>query len=358
MSDAETMERPGTALAVVPKSSLPTVIAADKDDLLGKLAEKLKGFKADISTPTGREAIASTAKAVSKTKIALLKLADGLSEEARKTHKAIVAEKNIIEARLDSLRDEVRAPLTAYENEDKVRIANHEAALSALAALTMFDGEPGSEAVQQRIDQVPALSNRQWQEFTGRASDLNAEVRDKLDDMLSRAEKREAEAAELARLRAEQARRDQEAAAQAQAEREARIAAEAAERAERAAAERVAAEARRAEEAERRAAEQAAQAERDRVAAEEAAAARQAAAVEAERRRAEDAARLVRIAAEREAAAIAEADRKRAANIAHQRRINATALNALILIGVPEDMGKIVLAAIAKGEIPAVRIEY
>ena len=56
---SETLER--TELAVLPKSALPTVLAADKDDLLGKLQDRLRSLKLDASTPKGRDEIRSAA---------------------------------------------------------------------------------------------------------------------------------------------------------------------------------------------------------------------------------------------------------------------------------------------------------
>src|SRR5882724_12966752 len=87
---------------------------------------------ADISTPGGREAIRSMAFKVARSKTAL----DAMGKELGQTHysawKAITGERAKIEAALDLLRDQIRKPLTDFEEAERTRVANHEAALDAI----------------------------------------------------------------------------------------------------------------------------------------------------------------------------------------------------------------------------------
>ena len=258
-----------TALVVIPAEQLPTIIAADKDDILGKLSRRVAAFRPDVSTARGRAEMRSLAAEIASAKMDLIRIGKGLTETWRKSTKAVNEECNIIEERMNALRDRVRERLTEYENREKVRVAGHEDALARRLALTAFEMmDPPSELIRERLKEAEAPHIRDWEEFRERASDQRAGIIDNLTSMLAAAVKREAEAAELARLRAAEEERQRQEAERIKAEREAKIAAEAAEAAKREA-ERIAAE--QAAEAERRA-----QAERDRIEAEAAAAAQKA----------------------------------------------------------------------------------
>ncbi|HET6610137.1 MAG TPA: hypothetical protein VFG62_25965 [Rhodopila sp.] len=394
---SETIDRPETGALVVSGVSLPAprILGADKDNLLGKLAEDLAQHKPDVTTPRGRKEIASLAYRVSTTKAELIRLGKGLTEEWRKATKAVNEECNVLEANMDELRDKVRAPLTAYEDREKARIKGHEDALDAIRENPAWGPTESSTEIRSRIAALENYPTRNWEEFEQKAADAlaNELLRAKafLIDALAR-EEAEMEA-ERQRLEAEEAARV--AAEKAQREREARIAAEAAEAA------RVAAEARAAEaaamerqrvererldaedarrEAElaaqaeieameearrieadraRQAEERAANAERERLAAEKRAeAARIEAAARAERDRlAAIEAERARVAAEKAAEEAAAAERAR--NLEIKRRVNFDAAAALIVkAGLTEQQAQRVVIAIAKREIPAVEIRY
>ncbi|HAT3686983.1 hypothetical protein [Citrobacter freundii] len=100
------------------------------------------------------------------------------------------------------------------------------------------------------------------------------------------------------------------------------------------------------------------EAEQERIKAEEAA-------IAAEQRKAqEEADRIKREAEQKEAARLAEEKRisdekaARAADVEHRRAINASAVQALIEHGIPEDWAKACVVAIARGKVPATTINY
>jgi colicin import membrane protein len=392
-----------TELAVVPAAMLPTILANDTDDILGKIARKVAAFRPDVSTKRGRDEMRSLAAEIRSSKASLIRIGKGLTEDWRKSVKAVNEECSVIEERMDALYDRVRQQLTDFENAEKARIAGHEDALARRLALTSFEmADPPSDLIRERLKEAEAEHVRDWQEFRERASDQRVGIIDNLTSMLAAAVRREADAAELAARRAADEERERQEIVRQQAEREARIAAEAAEAAKREA-ERVAAEqaaeaarkaaaeqeriraeaaaaAKKAEEErvagerrEREAQERAEAAERARVAAEAKA---KVDAAEAARRAGADrveAERLAEIKAERERIAAVESERKRAAdakaaeeaerkkreaNKAHKAKINREALAALILCGLTEQQGVAVVTALAKAEIPHCRIEY
>jgi colicin import membrane protein len=190
--------------------------------IISKLEADVRSVKTDMSTPAGRKEIASLAHKVARSKTALddmgKDLVSGLKSQAGK----IDAERRVIRDRLDALKDEVRKPLTDWENADKDRIAGHEQALITITAYLSFASTASVAELRGFLEELGQIAQRDWQEFAARASGTLDEVRDRLNKALAAAQKREDEAAELARLRAEQAAREQ-------ADREARIAAEAAE---------------------------------------------------------------------------------------------------------------------------------
>jgi len=343
--------------------------------------------KGDVSTGKGRSDIRSLAAEIRSSKANLVRLGKSLTEGWRDQTKAVNAECKVIEERLDDLAERVRAPLTAFENMEKERVADHERALAAIPDTSVDHASATAEELSNRLDYLRDYPTRDWQEFAQRAADaIAAEIARTEKSLTARvasdeeAVRQEAMRIELERLRAAEVEREKLAAEERRIAREEQLQREAAERArieaeaeaqkalqaerDRAARElREAAEAAKAERdaaerrdreasealaaAERRRQEDAAKAERDRIAAEQKAQAERDAAVADERQRA-----IAQAKAERDEAA------RREANVAHRRKINRDAMAPLLLIGLTEEQAQAVIVAIAKGEVPHVRIEY
>jgi colicin import membrane protein len=381
------MQTETSALALISRRDLSATEVfkpGGVDDILRGIAEAARAHKPDISTRGGRAAIASIAYKVAQSKTLLDDMGKDLVAGWKKQAGQVDAERRRIREFLDSLRDEVRKPLDDYEAAEAARIAGHERALAEIRESPGFYASPNISAdLRARLEHLRAYPPRDWQEFALRAEEALAEEIGHTEAAIARAERREAEQAELERLQREaDERRRQEEERQRQ-EREAQVAAEAAERARLEAEERAAAKVRAAEEqaaAERRAAELADQerraaearaaeereaaerarqeacdrarrAEEERIAAEKRAEERRAAAVEAERRRLEAARAAEEEAAQREAA-------RRAADQAHRAQVNREALAALKRAGLTDELGRTVIAAIVRGDIPHVSIAY
>lgn len=329
--------------------------------IVSKLEADVRAIKTDISTDAGRKEIASIAYKVVRSKTALDEMGKTLVADIKAQAAKIDAERRVIRDRLDALKDEVRKPLTDWEDAEKNRVAGHEQALAEMAQL-LHTQAASSDDVRRYIDTLSKIVQRDWQEFSARATGTADHVRDSLNKSLADFVKREEEAAELARLRAEQAEREKkereeriarEAAEKAKAEAEAKAKREAEEAARKAAAEqqrveqeKAAAQA-RAEKAEADRLATIAKAERDAKEAAEKAERDRLAAVEAEKRRQEEAAR--KVAAE---AAAREANNK------HRAKVNNAAVAALVAGGIAEDIAKAVVTLIAKRQVPAVSISY
>jgi colicin import membrane protein len=369
------------SLAIVETLKAEVVFApGGVDAILDALEKEVRDTPTDISTKDGRAAVSSLAYKVSRSKTALDDLGKNLTAEWKAKAALVDADRRRVRERLDILRDEVRQPLTDWEDAERRRVTGHEQELLVIESLASFSvAEPTSEQIMARTDELVARAPREWHEFAKRAADVTVKVKASLAASFDAAIRREVERAELARLRREaeeRARRDRddrlraEAAQKAREEAEAeareaarvRAAQEAAERArvdrERLAAEEARQKAERLAESEKRNAQAIAEkAELDRVIALEKARRDAEAAVEAERRR----------VAEVKAAEAAEAAR-REANKKHRARIEGEASKALVSLfrsginSIDQDiaiaLAKVVIASIAEGGIPHVKIIY
>ncbi|WAD26641.1 hypothetical protein OS670_19935 [Pseudomonadaceae bacterium T75] len=313
----------------------------------------------DLTTRKGRERIASLAAQVSRSKTAVEKPGRDYLRRIKEMPKAIEAELREFVQEMDKLRDEVRAPLTEWEQAEERRKAKHEQGIEHMKALAAFLDQADSATINAQLAELETIEiGEAWEEFEAEAHRVKAASLTALQLALTKRQAYEAEQAELERLRAEAAQREQK-------EREERIAREAAEQAQREAeqraqAERDAAAKREADAkaaAERRELElklAAERAERERVEAQQRAeqaerdaeAKAQAAAAAERQRQADEQARI-------------EAEAKaREADKAHKAAINRAALEAFMAGGMPEDCAKLAVTLIAKRQIPNIQITY
>ena len=340
------------------------------DILIDRLREEAQSEVPDLSTAKGRARIASLAHKVSKTKVLVDDYGKELVAEEKKRLALIDADRKKWRDTCDEIRDEIRRPLTEWEAAEAARVQRHKNGIEEMRNLARLAMGENSETIRDLLAKAESVPlGDHWQEFAAEAGKVKDETIAMLRADLDRRLTYEAEQAELARLRAEAARREQE-------ERERRIAEEAAERArreaeakaqaERDAAERARiaaeqAEARakaeaeaarlREQEAERRRVEAEERAKREAAEAAERAERERAAAVEQERQRAE----RERIAAEQRAAAEQAA---READKEHRRAVNRAALAAIQGLGISEEFARAIVIAIADGKIPHVSIRY
>ncbi len=350
--------------------------------LFDQIAQEARSHVLDVSTKKGRDFIASLAYKVSKSKTAVDNHGKSLVEGIKSQAKVIDSDRKFFRDSCDALRDEIRAPLTEWEEAETARINALKIRLEKLTDLGRVDQLSPSAVIADVLAEIKATTiDDSWQEFVIDSAKAKDIAIPHLENLLGLATQRETEQAELARLRAE-------AEARAKAEHEQRIADEAAARAKahaeaQAKAQREALEAEKAElarQAELSAQrEAAAKAQAERAAQDalvrEATAKAQAqaeaeqaakAAVEREARAKSEAdarvkAEEARIRAELEAKAKAEAEElaRREQSQAIKRRVNRNAISALMSeSGLSEDQAKAVVTAIYNKKIPNVSIVY
>lgn len=306
----------------------------------------------DLSTAKGRARIASLAAQVSRSKTAVEKPGRDYLKRLKEQPKVVEAELRRFVTECDQLRDEVRRPLTEWEDAEKARTEALQQRLVDLRALADVIDAAGnylpSTDIQSRIQEAKSVVlDESWQERAAEAGVAKDSTIQQLEASLAVAQKREHEAAELERLR-------KEAEEKARLEREEAIRREAAEQAKRDAEAKAQAEidaaARR--EAEARAATE--RAERKAKAATEKAEQEKNDAIAAERRRQEEA-ETARLAEQKR---IADEEARRAADKEHRRAINRQAIADLIESGLPQEMAEKALIAIVSGKVSAVSIKY
>ncbi|MDL5431180.1 hypothetical protein QSI23_11240 [Klebsiella michiganensis] len=317
-------------LVVIEKKNAMAVFTNNDqlDPLIELIEKEARSLVPDVTTKKGRDAIASMAHKVARSKTYIDNAGKDLVAELKALPKQIDESRRVVRERLDALKDEVRRPLTEWEAEQE-RIKAEEA-MNALHA----------EALEMNIkfDQELAAKFEADHEM---ALLMDKDIDRERADKAAEAERlRIAREEEIKRLAEEKAKREAEERHRAELEAAARREAE-----ERAAKER---------------------AERERIEGMQRAEREKQAAVEAERRKAqEEADRIRREAEQREQERLAEEKRKadeqarREADVNHRKAIGTDIVKALLAnTSLTRDQAIEVLTAIKDRNIPHTGISY
>ena len=169
----------------------------------------------DITTKAGQETCRKISATVAKAKTAIDNAGKTKKEEYTVFTKRIDSDRNLAKNRLQALQDAIRQPLTDMENAEKQRKEMLENRLNNLE--NYFDVYTVTSAAVG--DAITALQNtlidESWEEYQSIAAAKKAQELDRLQTLFAQAQQREADAAELAALRAAQA--EQQRIAQEQA---------------------------------------------------------------------------------------------------------------------------------------------
>lgn len=305
----------------------------------------------DYESPKGNKEARSHVYKLRQTKAAVEKVRKDEKAVALEYGRRVDSEAKEIVGEIEGMIEVHEKPLREIEEREAERIRGIRDRIEEMRLAPSFVDVP-LEAMRDRLAEIKAVSiDDSFAEFATEAAKVKDAAITAMELNISTIEQREAEQAELARLR-------QEAEERTRRDREEQLQREAAERATREAEARAKAEQDRADkaaQAEREAAERrelelklaAEKAERARVEAEQKAAN---AAKEAEER--------LRREAESKAKAEAEAQAKREANKKHIAKINNEALSGFVAGGFSEADAKKIITMIAKGEIQHISIKY
>lgn len=317
-------------LVVIEKKNAMAVFTNNDqlDPLIEAIEKEARSLVPDVTTKKGRDAIASMAHKVARSKTYIDNAGKDLVAELKALPKQIDESRRVVRERLDALKDEVRRPLTEWEAEQE-RIKAEEA-MNALHVEALAMNEEFDRQLAARIESDHEMALLMNDAFDREQAEKKAEAE---RQRIAREEEIKRLAEEKAkREAAEQAQREIDAAAAR--EHEAILAKERAEREQREAAER---------------------AEREKQAA-----------VEAERRKAqEEADRIRREAEQREQARLAEEKRKadeqarREADVKHRKAVGTEIVKALLAnTSLTRDQAIEVLTAVKDGRIPHTGISY
>lgn len=317
-------------LVVIEKKNAMAVFTNNDqlDPIIEAIEKEARSLVPDVTTKKGRDAIASMAHKVARSKTYIDNAGKDLVAELKALPKQIDESRRVVRERLDALKDEVRRPLTEWEAEQE-RIKAEEA-MNALHAEALAMNEEFDRQLAARIESDHEMALLMNDAFDREQAEKKAEAE---RQRIAREEEIKRQAEEKAkREAAEQAQREIDAAAAR--EREAILAKERAEREQREAAER---------------------AEREKQAA-----------VEAERRKAqEEADRIRREAEQREQARLAEEKRKadeqarREADVKHRKAVGTEIVKALLATtSLTREQAIEVLTAVKDGRIPHTGISY
>jgi membrane protein involved in colicin uptake len=288
-------------------------VAGSIDALITDIEAKAKDFIPTVNTDKGRKQIASMSHKVSRSKVVLDNLGKNLVADWKNKAKQVDESRKIARDRLDALRDEIRLPLTKWEQSEAERVLAEKLAKEIETAHELAIAENGLFIRQREIEAKEAE--------------------------IARAEEARIAAEEAAKVERERSEREElmkqeaalEAKKKAEAEAQARI--DEAERKER-----------EAKEAAERAAEKA------KIAMEEA--------VRASEMRAKEEAERVKREKLQQESERKSAEEKRQKDVAHRASVNSAAVSSLAANGFTFYQAKQIVTLIAKGKIKHITVNY
>jgi hypothetical protein len=378
----ETVNHDAIKAEVVENPVIILMDATKLDAYLTALRADVDANPGDVKTSKGRDIIKANAAEIGRKKAGIDRERLRATEEWRSNISTVNEAGKVVKERFQALQDEVRAPLTTWEEKEESRKAEAQGIIDDMMGASVIQIGDTSDEIRTHLDRIRSrnLSDELFGPRIEEVTDLRDATVSTLQAALARIEQEEQDRAELEALRAERERRAQEDAArvvrdqeeQARLERD-RAQAEAAEqrrqdevarmeRERQEAVERARREAEEAQAAAVREAEVKARAEQERIQCEHEQE------LAAERRRAEDAERAAQ--AERDRIAREEADRKaaadrlieenarRVADQEHRAKRKTAAQEAIMSIGIPETKANKLVQAIVAGDIPHVRLEF
>ncbi|MEG0861812.1 MAG: hypothetical protein RSG79_19630, partial [Pseudomonas sp.] len=122
-----------TELAVVPPKETALQVYQvinGLDPYLKKIRDEIDAFVPDITTRKGREAIASIAYKVARSKTALDNVGKDLVADLKEIPKKIDAERKRMRDTLDAWQEEVRQPLNKWQAAEDARVDRHNTAIA------------------------------------------------------------------------------------------------------------------------------------------------------------------------------------------------------------------------------------
>lgn len=224
-------EQASTELAlptITPEQYPALYVSGGLDPYYQQIRNQVLSEVPDLSTKKGIARIKSLAAMVSSSKVAIEKPGREYLKQLKEMPKVIEAELRDWNQKMDSLRDEVRKPVTELEEKENARIAALDQRLNEIHQIGSVAGLDilPSEAITAWVGKLEAIAiDATWDEYQDRAALAKEAAKVKLEAFLQTRLTWEAQQAEIARLKAEQEEKDriqreQQIAAQARHEAE------------------------------------------------------------------------------------------------------------------------------------------
>ncbi len=273
-----------------------------------------KAVLPSVDTAKGRKEIKALAYKVTRSKTYLDGIGKDLTTKQKEIPAKIDATRKRMRDKLDQWASEIRAPVDEWEDVEKARKQKH------LDQITRFNvsnlpADLSSTDLASKRNELSAITvGPDFEEYENEAVLAKSGAIERLNTLIEERRKHESDQAELAALRAEKEK-------QQAADRDADLVAAAADRA-------------------RKEAEAKAEKERQKL-------------IEAKEKAEANAKALAQ--RERE---VAQEKAARESNLAHRRKINATARDALVSAGIDHDTATNIITLIASNNVPNVTINY
>lgn len=184
---------------------------------LKQLDEKIAEMPVSVESKKDRDLIKSTAASIASLKNRIDEVGAAEKEEAAAVVKRVDADRTTIWDELQKRQDDVRQPLTDWENDEKTRKEEIQKKINAARAIGQVGFGETSAQIQERIDQLPTDELSTYGEFEDEAKLVIEAAYSNLVSARQIALNTEAEAErirlqglELQKLRDEQAKRDAE----------------------------------------------------------------------------------------------------------------------------------------------------
>lgn len=205
----EAIDREATELVTLPPTDAMNAftLPGGMEPYLEQIRAVIDGFEPDLSTASGRKQIGSLSWRVSRSKTYLAAEAKRLIEEHERIPKVIRATMKHVEGKLDAWRDEVRKPLDDWEAQEAARKAKHQKALAQISAWGRSDGKVAAEIRHDIANLNSLVIDDRCEEFKEDYFLAKTRALQTAQAMLALREQHERDQAELARLRAEDAKR-------------------------------------------------------------------------------------------------------------------------------------------------------
>lgn len=163
----------------------PVLFAAGGTREICALIEReARALVPDITTQPGRNAIASMAAKIARSKSYLDNLGKLYVDELKELPKQVDAERRVMRNRLDALKDEIRQPLTEWEEAIERRQQRYREMLDGIALQATELGGLSAEDLAVRLECVRNVeAGDEWEEYQQEA----AATRDRAIAILSHA---------------------------------------------------------------------------------------------------------------------------------------------------------------------------